>query len=259
MIGDEDSIKRPRDTDIGSFGFEQVSFDEKTRRVRGVFNSVSGRYDLMNDLMSLGFHRWWKTYAVEILEVDTNQKVLDLAAGTADISYRLLRVGLENLEVHCNDINYDMLSKGRDRMLDKGLHSALSYIQSDGENLPYQSNFFNRSIVSFGLRNMNRKDAVLAEIFRVLAPNSKLVILDFSRVKSPIMHKLHRLYTLRVLPVLGKLVVGDSDSYKYLGESIEVHPDQDALDLMLIKAGFSGVEHYNLMGGVVAAHVGWKV
>ena len=237
----------------------QQYLQNKKGLVQNVFDQVYDQYDLMNDLMSLGFHRWWKTYAVEILEVETNQKVLDLAAGTADISHRLLRVGLENLEVHCNDVNYDMLSKGRDRMLDKGLHSALSYIQSDGENLPYQSNFFNRSIVSFGLRNMNRKDAVLTEIFRVLAPNSKLVILDFSRVMSPIMRKLHRLYTFRVLPVLGKLVVGDSDSYKYLGESIEVHPDQDALDLMLIKARFSNVEHYNLMGGVVAVHVGWKV
>ena len=259
MIEDEQSVKRPQDVDGGSFGFERVSFDEKARRVRGVFNSVSAKYDVMNDLMSLGFHRWWKTYAVEILEVEANQKVLDLAAGTADISRRLLRVALGNLEVHCNDINYDMLSKGRDRMLDKGLHRYLNYIQSDGENLPYKSNFFNRSIVSFGLRNMNRKDTALAEIFRVLAPNSKLVILDFSRVKPPIMRKLHRLYTLRVLPVLGKLVVGDSDSYKYLGESIEMHPDQDALDFMLIKAGFSEVEHYNIMGGVVAVHDGWKV
>jgi len=259
MTGDGDSIKRPRDTDEGSFGFEQVSFHEKARRVRDVFNSVSAKYDLMNDLMSLGFHRWWKTYAVAMLEIEANQKVLDLAAGTADISHRLLRVGLENLEVHCNDINYDMLSKGRDRMLDKGLHRSLKYIQSDGENLPYQSDFFNRSIVSFGLRNMNRKDAALTEIFRVLAPNGKLVILDFSRVKPPMMRKLHRLYTLRVLPVLGKLVVGDSESYKYLGESIEVHPDQDALDFMLIKSGFREVKHYNLMGGVVAVHVGWKV
>ena len=259
MTVDEDAIRRSQDTNGGSFGFEQVSFDEKARRVRGVFNSVSAKYDLMNDLMSLGFHRWWKTYAVEILEIEANQKVLDLAAGTADISHRLLRLGLENFEVHCNDVNYEMLSKGRDRMLDKGLNRSLNYIQSDGENLPYQSNFFNRSIVSFGLRNMNRKDTALAEIFRVLALNGKLVILDFSRVKPPIMRKLHRLYTLRVLPVLGKLVVGDSDSYKYLGESIEVHPDQDALDFMLAKAGFSEVEHYNLMGGVVAVHVGWKV
>ncbi len=259
MTGGRNSIKKPRDTDGGSFGFEQVSFDEKARRVRDVFNSVSAKYDLMNDVMSLGFHRWWKTYAVEILEIEANQKVLDLAAGTADIAHRLLRVGLENLEVHCNDINYDMLSKGRDRMLDKGLHRPLKYIQSDGENLPYQSNFFNRSIVSFGLRNMNRKDAALTEIFRVLAPNGKLVILDFSLVKPPIMRKLHRLYTLRALPVLGKLVAGDSESYKYLGESIEVHPDQDALDFMLIKSGFREVKHYNLMGGVVAVHVGWKV
>ena len=254
---DRDSGRRPYN-DSGSFGFEEVPLGEKARRVRGVFDSVSHKYDLMNDLMSLGFHRWWKTYAVEILEIEAKQRILDLAAGTADIAHRLVQTGVGGVEVHCNDINYDMLSKGRDRMLDRGVDNPFQYIQSDGENLPYRSNFFHRAIVSFGLRNMSRKDSALGEIFRVLVDNGKLVILDFSTVKPPILRKLHALYTLRVLPVLGKLVTGDSNSYKYLGESIAVHPDQDALSFMLARAGFDRVEHYNLMGGVVAVHVGWK-
>ncbi len=161
--------------------------------------------------------------------------------------------------MHCNDINYDMLSKGRDRMLDEGMLNPLKFVQSDGEKLPYLGGYFDRVIVSFGLRNMNRKDVVLAEVFRVLAHKGKLVILDFSQVKPPLLKKLHSFYTLKVLPVLGQLVVGDSDSYRYLGESIAVHPDQDALNFMLVQAGFKKVEHYNLLGGVVAVHVGWKI
>ena len=237
------------------FGFEPVDERDKARRVRGVFDSVAPKYDLMNDLMSLGMHRAWKAYTVLVANLREGQQVLDIAAGTGDLALAFSRkVGITGRVVH-TDINEAMLRTGRDRLLDAGV--TLPTMVCDAEKLPFADGQFDLVSVAFGLRNMTRKDVALAEMNRVLRPGGRLLVLEFSKVPQPIA-KAYDWYSFKVLPKLGKLVTGDADSYRYLAESIRVHPGQEELKAMMKKAGFGHVHYHNLSGGVVALHVGIK-
>ena len=237
------------------FGYQSVDESDKAGRVRGVFDSVARRYDIMNDLMSMGMHRAWKAYTVALAQVRPGQKVLDIAGGTGDLARAFARqVGADGVVVH-TDINQTMLVTGRDRLLDEGL--ALPTATCDAERLPFRSETFDLVAVAFGLRNMTHKDLALAEMCRVLKPGGRLLVLEFSRVAQPL-RKPYDWYSLNVLPMLGKLVANDADSYRYLAESIRVHPDQAELKAMMQAAGFGHVDVHNLTAGVVAVHAGIK-
>jgi demethylmenaquinone methyltransferase/2-methoxy-6-polyprenyl-1,4-benzoquinol methylase len=240
------------------FGFEKVPVEEKARRVAEVFDSVATRYDLMNDLMSLGLHRLWKRYTVGMSGVRPGQSVLDLAGGTGDLALLLARrVGEAGLVVVA-DINRSMLEVGRERLEDRGLVGSLRYAQADAERLPFADNSFDCVTMAFGLRNVTHKEQALASILRVLRPGGKLLVLEFSHVTVGALKPLYDLYSLKGLPFLGRLVTGDPDSYRYLAESIRVHPDQDTLKGMMEAAGFVQCDYLNLTAGVVALHRGWK-
>ena len=233
------------------FGFEPVDERDKARRVRGVFDSVAPKYDLM----SMGMHRAWKAYTVLVANLREGQQVLDIAAGTGDLALAFSRkVGITGRVVH-TDINEAMLRTGRDRLLDAGV--TLPTMVCDAEKLPFADGQFDLVSVAFGLRNMTRKDVALAEMNRVLRPGGKLLVLEFSKVPQP-MARAYDWYSFKVLPRLGQLVTGDADSYRYLAESIRVHPGQEELKAMMKKAGFGHVDYHNLSGGVVALHVGIK-
>jgi demethylmenaquinone methyltransferase/2-methoxy-6-polyprenyl-1,4-benzoquinol methylase len=235
------------------FGFDSVDASAKSRRVRGVFDSVAPRYDLMNDLMSLGLHRAWKAYTVGVANLRPEDRVLDLAGGTGDLALAFARqVGSKGLVVH-TDINESMLSVGRDRLLDKGL--ALPTTLCDAEALPFRGGAFDVVSVAFGLRNMTHKDKALAEMARVLRPGGRLLVLEFSKVAAPL-RPAYDWYSFKILPRLGQWVAGDAQSYQYLAESIRMHPDQATLKDMMKSAGFGHVDVHNLTGGVVALHAG---
>ncbi|HUL40438.1 MAG TPA: bifunctional demethylmenaquinone methyltransferase/2-methoxy-6-polyprenyl-1,4-benzoquinol methylase UbiE [Burkholderiales bacterium] len=237
------------------FGFQRVAEEEKTSRVAGVFNSVANRYDLMNDLMSLGAHRLWKRFAVELSATRVGDHVLDIAAGTADMSLLFAKRMGKNGTVWFTDVNNSMLRLGRDRLLDRGL--TLPTAQCNAEKLPFPSDCFDCVSVAFGLRNMTRKDLALREMLRVLKPGGRLLVLEFSKIWKPL-QPIYDAYSFNVLPALGKLVVNDPDSYRYLAESIRVHPSQEELKQMMEQAGFERVEYFNLSAGVVALHRGYK-
>jgi len=237
------------------FGFQAVDESEKANRVRGVFDSVASRYDLMNDLMSAGLHRAWKAYTVAVAAVREGDKVLDIAGGTGDLARAFAKkVGTAGTVVH-TDINEAMLSRGRDRLLDEGL--ALPTSICDAEALPFATASFDLVSVAFGLRNMTHKDQALAEMCRVLRPGGRLLVLEFSKVAAPL-EKAYDWYSFKVLPQIGKLVAGDADSYRYLAESIRMHPGQQELKAMMKSAGFGHVDVHNLTAGVAALHVGIK-
>jgi demethylmenaquinone methyltransferase/2-methoxy-6-polyprenyl-1,4-benzoquinol methylase len=241
------------------FGFERVTPGAKTARVRAVFDSVSDRYDLMNDLMSGGLHRLWKRFAVGLLAVRRGQRVLDLAGGTGDIARLVARRTHGEADVLVCDINGQMLRRGRDRAIDAGEVAGLHYVQADAEALPLPAASVDRVIIGFGLRNVTHKERALAEMARVLRPGGRAVVLEFSRPRSRLVERAYDLYSFRVLPALGRWVAGDADSYRYLAESIRMHPDQATLSRMLEQAGFESVRHYDIMAGIVAVHVGWKL
>jgi len=235
------------------FGYDQVSPEEKTRRVRGVFDSVAGKYDVMNDVMSMGLHRLWKRFAVDRAGPRAGQRVLDLAGGTGDLAKLFAaRVGPGGTVVH-TDINGAMLAGGRDKLLDAGL--ALPTVQCNAEALPFADRSFDIVSIAFGLRNVTRKDAALAEMRRVLAPGGVAIVLEFSRV-TPSLAPAYDWYSFNVLPRLGRLIAKDDASYRYLAESIRVHPDQETLAQMMRDAGFDAVDYHNLSAGVVAVHAG---
>ena len=235
------------------FGFETVDEREKAARVRGVFDSVASRYDVMNDLMSAGLHRAWKAYTVMVANVREGSRVLDIAGGTGDLSLAFARkVGRTGTVVH-TDINEAMLRTGRDRLLDEGF--ALPTLVCDAERLPFPDAYFDVVSVAFGLRNMTHKDLALAEMRRVMKPGGKLLVLEFSKVAPPLA-KAYDWYSFKVLPRLGKLVAGDDASYRYLAESIRMHPGQEDLKALMQESGFGHVDYHNLTAGVVALHVG---
>mgnify|MGYP003340414201 CR=1 FL=1 len=238
------------------FGYQQVAEDEKARKVKGVFTSVAERYDLMNDLMSAGTHRLWKKFTIDQSYVRAGERVLDVAGGTADLSRAFAqRVGPTG-SVVLTDINAAMLGIGRDRLIDDGVFAPA--VQCDAEKLPFVSNHFDCVSVAFGLRNMTHKDAALAEMFRVLRPGGRLLVLEFSRVWKPLQGA-YDAYSFNVLPKMGELITKDADSYRYLAESIRMHPDQETLKQMMLDAGLARVEYFNLSAGVVALHRGYKL
>jgi demethylmenaquinone methyltransferase/2-methoxy-6-polyprenyl-1,4-benzoquinol methylase len=237
------------------FGFETVAEEEKAKKVAGVFTSVASKYDVMNDLMSAGLHRLWKRYAVSISGVRAGQRVLDVAGGSADLSRLFLKKVGSTGQVVLTDINNAMLRVGRDRLLDEGI--ATPATQCDAEHLPFPDNYFDCVSIAFGLRNVTHKDAALREMQRVAKPGGRVIVLEFSKVAKPL-EKGYDLYSFKLLPRMGKLIAGDADSYRYLAESIRMHPGQEELKQMMEKAGLERVEYFNLTGGVVAVHRGYK-
>lgn len=237
------------------FGYQSVDETEKAKHVRGVFDSVAPKYDLMNDLMSMGLHRAWKAFTVMVANIHEGYQVLDIAGGTGDLALAFSKkVGKSGQVVH-TDINEAMLRTGRDRLLDAGV--ALPTLVCDAEKLPFPDNHFDVVSVAFGLRNMTHKDVALAEMNRVLKPGGKLLVLEFSKVAPPL-EKVYDWYSFKVLPKLGKLVAGDDASYRYLAESIRMHPGQEELKALMKNNGFGHVDYHNLTGGLVALHVGIK-
>ncbi|MDB5845211.1 MAG: demethylmenaquinone methyltransferase [Polaromonas sp.] len=237
------------------FGFESVDEQDKARRVRGVFDSVAPKYDVMNDLMSMGLHRAWKAYTVMVANVREGHQVLDIAGGTGDLALAFApKVGASGRVVH-TDINEAMLREGRNRLLDAGV--CLPTLVCDAEQLPFPDASFDVVTVAFGLRNMTHKDAALKEMNRVLKPGGKLLVLEFSKVAKPL-EKIYDWYSFKVLPRIGKLVANDDASYQYLAESIRMHPGQEELKTLMKNTGFGHVDYHNLSGGVVALHVGIK-
>ena len=245
------------DDPSADFGFQRVPRDDKARRVRGVFDSVAGNYDLMNDLMSAGTHRLWKRFTLALANLRPGQRALDVAGGSGDLAAGMARqVGSRGLVV-LSDINAAMLARGRDRLIDAGFVDSVAYVQADAERLPFPDSTFDCITIGFGLRNVTDKSAALASMRRALKPGGQLLVLEFSR-PAPALKPLYDAYSFRVLPLLGRWVAGDEASYRYLAESIRMHPDQETLLRMLQEAGLEGCRYHNLSGGIVAVHRGYK-
>ena len=240
------------------FGYETVPVEDKARRVKGVFDSVASRYDLMNDLMSGGLHRLWKRFTLDQAAIRRGQAVLDLAGGTGDLACEFASQVGSSGHVVLADINASMLQQGRSRLIDAGVAGNLSIAQVDAENLPFASSSFDCITIAFGLRNVTGKEAALACMLRVLKAGGKMLILEFSR-PSEALRPAYDLYSFKILPLIGKLVTGDEDSYQYLAESIRMHPDQDTMLDMMRDTGFERCRYHNLAGGIVALHVGYKI
>ncbi|MEC9248853.1 MAG: bifunctional demethylmenaquinone methyltransferase/2-methoxy-6-polyprenyl-1,4-benzoquinol methylase UbiE [Pseudomonadota bacterium] len=247
-----------RDEDHTDFGYQEIPAREKFRRVEKVFSSVAPSYDLMNDLMSFGIHRFWKKYAVELLDIEEGQVILDLASGTGDIS-KLIgeKLGENDVLLSC-DANFRMLSTGRDKLTDRGLVNGLTYVGVEAESLPFPDASVNRIIVSFGLRNFSDKKKALDEMYRVLKMGGRLVLLEFSTVRNQFLSRFYNFYSFKVLPRLGEAVAKDRESYQYLVESIRRHPDQESLKTMMEARGFENVSYFNFLSGIVAIHLAQK-
>lgn len=248
-----------QDQKLADFGYERVPWGEKKARVRGVFDSVASRYDLMNDVMSGGLHRLWKRFTIAKTGLQPGQQALDVAAGSGDLSVGMARKVGPKGRVVVTDINAAMLAEGRDRLLNEGLAGNIHYALADAESLPFATNSFHCVTIGFGLRNVTDKDAALASLYRVLKPGGRLLVLEFSKANLGPLAPLYELYSFQVLPRFGQLLAGDADSYRYLAESIRKHPDQETLRGMMERAGFERCEYYNLTAGIVALHVGFKL
>lgn len=240
------------------FGYQQVSVSDKAAKVAGVFDSVANKYDLMNDLLSFGVHRLWKRFAINLTGVKKGYWALDLAGGTGDLASRLAHAVGPSGYVVLSDINANMLDAGRHRLTDEGTVGNLAYVQADAEGLPFQDNMFDCITIGFGLRNVTHKERALAAMYRVLKPGGCLLILEFSHPNTPGMKTLYDFYSFKVMPLVGKMVANDADSYRYLAESIRMHPDQETLRDMMTQVGFEHCAYFNLTGGIVAAHRGYK-
>jgi demethylmenaquinone methyltransferase/2-methoxy-6-polyprenyl-1,4-benzoquinol methylase len=241
------------------FGFEKVAWDDKARRVRSVFASVAGKYDVMNDLMSFGVHRLWKRFTLSLTGLKAGQHALDVAGGTGDLALGLLRQVGKSGRVVLSDVNPRMLEVGRDRLLDRGFVGNVECLVADAERLPFDDASFDCVTIGFGLRNVTDKPAALRSMYRVLKPGGQLLVLEFSTPVAPGLKPVYDAYSFNVLPVLGRLVAQDADSYRYLAESIRMHPDQETLLEMLRQAGFAQTRYHNLSGGIVALHRGYKI
>ena len=240
------------------FGFEEVPFAAKADKVAGVFHSVASKYDLMNDLMSGGVLRLWKRFAIEVSGVRPGHKVLDIAGGTGDLAYQFASLVGEAGLVVLSDINSSMLSVGRNRLFNLGVNKNVKYAQLDAQYLPFADNSFDCISIAFGLRNVTDKPLALASMLRVLKPGGRLLVLEFSKPENTVLEKIYDEYSFRVLPLMGKLIANDASSYRYLAESIRMHPDQDTLKAMMDAAGYTNTEYYNMTGGIVALHKGVK-
>ncbi len=246
------------DQDTTHFGYREVPKQEKAKHVGKVFSSVASRYDLMNDLMSMGIHRLWKRFTIELSSVRPGHSILDIAGGTGDLTMQFAdRVGAQG-EVVLADINQEMLEVGRERLIDRGYAGRVDYVQANAECLPFPDNTFNAVSIAFGLRNVTDKDLALREMTRVLKPGGKLLILEFSKPVNPLLNKAYDTYSFTALPLMGRLVAGDSESYQYLAESIRMHPDQETLKGMMEDAGLVQCKYHNMTGGIVALHAGVK-
>ena len=240
------------------FGYQQVPITEKVTKVAEVFHSVASRYDLMNDLMSLGIHRLWKSFTINLSNVRRGHQVLDIAGGTGDLTAEFAeKVGVQGC-VYLADINASMLNVGRDRLIDRGLINNIRYVQADAETLPFAENYFDCVSIAFGLRNVTHKENALASFYRVLKPGGQLLILEFSKPVIAALKAIYDTYSFSVLPKLGDWVANDAASYQYLAESIRMHPDQETLKNKVLNAGFDQCEYHNLSGGIVALHRAWK-
>ncbi|HVY65103.1 MAG TPA: bifunctional demethylmenaquinone methyltransferase/2-methoxy-6-polyprenyl-1,4-benzoquinol methylase UbiE [Gammaproteobacteria bacterium] len=247
---------KPREAD---FGYERVPWTEKKARVRGVFDSVAPRYDLMNDVMSGGLHRLWKRFTLAKTGLRPGQHALDVAAGSGDLAIGMARQVGPTGRVVVTDINAAMLAEGRDRLLNEGIVGNVQYVLADAENLPFPDSSFHCVTIGFGLRNVTDKDAALRSLYRVLKPGGRLLVLEFSHAHLGPLAPLYELYSFQVLPRFGQLLAGDADSYRYLAESIRKHPDQETLKSMMQSAGFERCEYFNLTAGIVAVHVGFRL
>ncbi|MDF1692217.1 MAG: bifunctional demethylmenaquinone methyltransferase/2-methoxy-6-polyprenyl-1,4-benzoquinol methylase UbiE [Zhongshania sp.] len=240
------------------FGYKTVDSKDKVKMVAGVFHSVAAKYDIMNDLMSGGVHRLWKRFTIELSGVRPGNKVLDIAGGTGDLAAKFSRLVGSDGKVVLADINDSMLTVGREKLTNKGIVGNIEYVQANAECLPFPDNYFDCITIAFGLRNVTDKDAALRSMNRVLKPGGRLLVLEFSKPVNPVVAKLYDRYSFDILPKMGQLVASDEDSYRYLAESIRMHPDQETLKGMMSDAGFVDVRYHNMTAGVVAVHRGVK-
>ena len=247
-----------RDGDTTDFGFTRVAREAKAGMVRGVFDSVASRYDLMNDLMSGGVHRLWKRFTIELSAARAGQTILDIAGGTGDLAARFSKLVGPEGKVILADINAAMLEVGRDRLIDKGAIGNIEVVQADAQSLPFEDNSIDCITIAFGLRNVTDKDMALRSMLRVLRPGGRLLVLEFSKPGSPLLGKIYDQYSFQILPAMGRLIAQDADSYRYLAESIRKHPGQETLLGMMEEAGFMECRYHNMTGGIVAVHQGFK-
>ena len=247
-----------KENDSTDFGFKTVPKNEKADLVAGIFNSVADRYDLMNDLMSIGIHRIWKRFTIELSAVREGNSVLDIAGGTGDLAIKFSDIVGSNGTVVLADINESMLKVGRNKLLDKCWRPNINFVQTDAQKLPFPDATFECITIAFGLRNVTDKSAALKSMYRALKPGGRLLILEFSKPTNEVLAKAYDAYSFHILPLMGKIVANDSDSYKYLAESIRLHPDQEALQTLVEDAGFANCDYYNMTGGIVAIHRGIK-
>lgn len=241
------------------FGYQQVPVMEKASRVAGVFHSVADKYDVMNDVMSFGVHRLWKRLTIDAAGAKQGSKILDLAGGTGDLASKFARIVGQTGKVVLSDINASMLENGRKRLTDLGIAGNIEYVQANAECLPFADNSFDIVTMAFGLRNVTDKDSALGSIFRVLKPGGRLLVLEFSKPVLPGLAPIYDQYSFKLLPIMGKIIANDAESYRYLAESIRMHPDQETLKQMMSTAGFERVTYTNMTGGIVALHKGFKL
>ena len=244
--------------DTTHFGYQQVNVEEKAGKVADVFHSVANNYDVMNDVMSFGIHRLWKRYTVEMSGVRAGQRVLDIAGGTGDLATKFASLVGNTGQVILSDINGSMLECGRERMIDDSHIANVDYVQANAECLPFPDNYFDCISIAFGLRNVTRMDDALRSMFRILKPGGRLLVLEFSKPTTKGLASIYDTYSFKVLPLMGKLIAKDEDSYRYLAESIRMHPDQETLKQKMQDAGYERCEYFNLSGGIVALHRGFK-
>jgi demethylmenaquinone methyltransferase/2-methoxy-6-polyprenyl-1,4-benzoquinol methylase len=254
----ESAQAQSEQSDTTDFGFKKVNKSEKVSMVADVFHSVAAKYDVMNDVMSMGVHRLWKRYTIDCSGVKSGQRVLDLAGGTGDLAAKFSRIVGEKGQVVLADINHSMLKVGKEKLTNMGIIGNIDYVQANAEELPFPDNHFDLITIAFGLRNVTDKSAALASMFRVLKPGGRLLVLEFSKPSSEALSKVYDAYSFHVLPRMGQLVANDAESYRYLAESIRMHPDQDTLEGMMQEVGFEQTSYHNLTGGIVALHRGFK-
>jgi len=240
------------------FGYERVAWEEKEKRVAGVFHSVAAKYDIMNDVMSFGIHRLWKRFTISMSAARSGHQILDIAGGTGDLSAQFSNIVGPEGRIVLADINDSMLKVGRNKLTDRGICGNIEYVQANAEALPFSPNAFDCITIAFGLRNVTDKDKALRSMFNTLKPGGRLLVLEFSKVTNSLVKKLYDTYSMTALPVVGKLIAGDADSYKYLAESIRMHPNQETLKAMMQEAGFIKTSFYNMSSGIVALHKGIK-